>query len=142
MQGGLLSSYTYYYEGFRSQNPVAPTQYGASFGSSPWPAIPSSTPSYQFMQRAYWLNRSAPSSTSGTLNVGIFSPSITYGSTFSYLQIIKSGTTTNIPYATFTPNGSPGTPPASLWSGSMPITASQFPTHIIFNGQSVTLALF
>jgi len=142
VQGGLLSSYTYYYEGFRSQNPVAPTQYGSSFGTSTWAAIPSSTPSYQFMQRQYWLNRPSNSTLSGTLNVGIFSPSITYGSTFQYLQIIKSGTTTNIPYATFTPNGSPMTPPASLWSGSMPITASQFPTHIIFNGQSVTLALF
>ena len=88
------------------------------------------------------VNRSYNSSTSGTLNLGNFAPTITFSSQFSYLQIIKSGTTTNIPYATFTPNGSPGTPGNAMWSGSMPIVASQFPTHIIFNGNSATLALF
>jgi len=140
--GGLLSSYSYYYDGFRSQNPVAPTQYGGAFGSSPWPAIPSSTPGYQYIQRQYWLNRPSNSTLSGTLNLGNFAPTITFSTQFQYLQIIKSGTTTNIPYATFTPNGSPMTPGTTMWSGSMPIVTSQFPTHIIFNGNSATLALF
>ena len=140
--GGLLSSYSYYYEGFRSQNPVAPVQYGDAFGSSPWPAIPSSTPGYQYIQRQYWLNRPSNSTLSGTLNLGNFAPTITFSTQFQYLQIISGGTTTNIPYATFTPNGSPMTPGNALWSGSMPIVASQFPTHIIFNGNSATLALF
>jgi len=79
---------------------------------------------------------------SGTLNLGNFAPGITLGSQFSYLQIIKGGVTTNIPYATFTPNGGPMAPPSYMWSGSMPIITQQFPTHIIFNGNSVTLALF
>ena len=143
--GGQISSYNYLYHGFRSSNPVAPTQFGAAFGSSPWPALPSI-----YTQKSWWVNKTYPTATTGVLNVGNFgdpsSPNgygVYYGSNFSYIAFTTPSGTTNVPYATFTPIIPSGAAqPNYAWGGTLSLSTAQLSTHVLANGGTGSIAVF
>ena len=133
--GGQLTSYAYYYQGFRSQSPVAPAQFGPAFGSSPWPNIPTSP----FIQKQWSLYKTSPSATSGTLNLGNFWNGSALISSFSYIQVVTPSGTTNLPYPSLTPTAPPAYP-ATSWTKAL--TSPQYATHTLGNNLGGSIAIF
>ena len=135
------TSYTYEYQGFRSSNPVAPTQFGTAFGSAPtWPNIPTSI----YIQKKWFLYKQYPYSTSGTLELGNFwnGPQAAGSllTSFNYIQVTTPSGTTNLPFPSLT--GTSPSPGGTSYVWTKTLTSPQFGTHSLSFNLSGSITIY